>query len=217
MRISFEVMAYVFYVDRIRQYQLGRAPRAQCPHHLVGAESLPDQVSIETAELGPVGRPAHGRAAVWRATASINASGSIDSNTSSVARRAVARAIPACSIWRRTRSLPRRFTDACDRAIAAAIRASSIARSARRRATAESMSSGRVLAARQALPDLCFRQLAARQHPQGVDVRVGHCPIAPLRASASERVTSARHPASGSGHLVAARCRPWWRCPGPSA
>ena len=29
---------------------LGRAPRAQRSHHLVGAETLADQVSIETAE-----------------------------------------------------------------------------------------------------------------------------------------------------------------------
>ena len=82
-----------------------------------------------------VARPRSRRASA----ASSSASESTSLYTLSTARCASLAAMPTASICRRARRLPRWRPDDCTLAMASAARASSIARSSRRRATAASM------------------------------------------------------------------------------
>ena len=106
---------------------------AALARRLIGLESLADQIAVQPLEFAVVGdrlAPAQPlRAATPRAARRRRS----PSNTSSTARFAVALAMPARSICIRTRTLPRRRIDVSVRAIASATRASSIARSSRRR------------------------------------------------------------------------------------
>ena len=185
----------------------------------------PDQVAIEPLKLAVVGDGLASAQPFAQRRLDAARSSSIVPKTSSTARLAVALSMPARSICIRTRTLPRRRMPVSVRAIASATRASSIARSSRRRATASSIASASWPLRASRCADLRLRQLAPREHLQAVDVRVdtrsrqsaASCARLVRSTLSAAESRDFRRTDHGLGHLVAAHVGRSSRCPAPSA